>query len=151
MTANQKLQKADNFNATGPGCLPTPQVLTGTLVSSGTTVTGTGTNFTKDILRGMYIYSSLNNAVRRVAYVNSATELVLSSAFTTPMAGETFKYPFSGHYRSVACVNTGGATGIFNESPLANTDPMVNINNEYGLAPIAYDATGTTFYIETGT
>lgn len=151
MTANQKLQKEDSIIATGQGCLPAPQILTGTLVSLGTTVTGTGTNFTKDIIKGMWIYSSLNNAVREVDYVNSATQLVLKSAFTTPMAGETFKCPFAGYYRSIGCVNTGGASGMFNEVALANTDPMVNFNNNFGLAPVAYDATGTTFYITTGT
>jgi len=63
--------------------------LTGTISSSGTTVTGSGTDFTGELSVGDYIKA--NGETQRVDSIASATSLETSVAFTTSLSGETFE------------------------------------------------------------
>ena len=70
--------------------------LTGTVSSSGTTVTGSGTAFTSQLAVGDIIVS--DGQTRRVTAIASATSLTTDAAFSGALSGDTFvkHYP-SGH------------------------------------------------------
>ena len=70
--------------------------LTGTVSSSGTTVTGSGTAFTSQLAVGDIILS--DSQTRRVATITNNTSLTTDAAFSGALSGDTFvkHYP-SGH------------------------------------------------------
>lgn len=57
-------------------------VLTGTLTSSGTTVTGVGTAFNTELVVGSFIEHPITRECRKVTAIGSATSLTIASAFT---------------------------------------------------------------------
>lgn len=71
--------------------VPASTAGTGTYVSSGTRVTGTGTNFTL-LEPNDYIVSTTEKLVRRVQRVLSDTSLILDEAFPNNVSGDAFKY-----------------------------------------------------------
>ena len=60
---------------------------TGTLASSGTTVTGTDTSFTTELTAGQYIVS--DSETRQISSITSDTELITTVAFTG-LSSDTF-------------------------------------------------------------
>jgi hypothetical protein len=62
---------------------------TGTISSSGTTVTGVGTAFTTEIIGRCWIKA--DGEYRQVMTVTSDTSLTVNAAFTAPLAGDTFE------------------------------------------------------------
>ena len=74
----------------------TTAALTGTLSSSGTTVTGSGTSFTTELAVGDIIVS--DSQTRRVATITNNTSLTTDAAFSGALSGDTFTqhYP-TGH------------------------------------------------------
>lgn len=81
--------------------------LTGTLASSGTTVTGTGTAFETELQVGDYIYDDTTNTeLRRVICIYSDTKLELAAAFTTDLTGETCD-KIEPLYQAVEIMNSG--------------------------------------------
>jgi hypothetical protein len=66
---------------------------TGTLVSSGTAVTGTGTSFTTELAVGDTILTGTGLLQKQeVATITDATNLTTVSAFSPVLAGNTFAY-----------------------------------------------------------
>jgi len=66
-----------------------PLALQGTISSTGTAVTGTGTNFRAVLVSGDYLYDPNTNVVRRIRLVNSNTSLTLETAFATSVPALT--------------------------------------------------------------
>lgn len=64
--------------------------LTGTVSSSGTTVTGTGTLFTTELKKGDYI-GIASKGYRKVTNIASDTSLTVSASFDTALSGEAIK------------------------------------------------------------
>jgi hypothetical protein len=148
-TNNPELQ--DLSVVTGKGSIPTATAVTGTLSSSGTRVTGTGTKFLSEFREGDYLFNSTaatNPAVREVLHILSDTVMVISSAFPADVSGIS-ALRVRGKYRAVGIVNSGAATGKLNEGDLASGSSVtVNAPNiGYVAKPISYNATGTTFNI----
>jgi hypothetical protein len=74
---------------TGAGHLGSYDSLTGTVSSSGTAVTGVGTAFTTELSAGDYIKA--NGETQRVDSVTDNTNLVTTTAFATPLSGDSFQ------------------------------------------------------------
>lgn len=66
-----------------------PIVLDGDVSTSGTTVTGTSTNFLSSVVVGDYLYSPHTKEARRVQRVLSDTSLILESGYTTNAPADT--------------------------------------------------------------
>lgn len=64
--------------------------LTGTVSSSDTTVTGTGTAFTSELKKGDYV-GIITKGYRKVTAIANDTSLTVSAGFDSPLAGETIK------------------------------------------------------------
>lgn len=64
------------------------RALTGTVSTSGTTVTGVGTQFSTQLTVGDYLVDNLGNK-RLIASIGSNTAAVLKSAFTSNLSGAT--------------------------------------------------------------
>jgi hypothetical protein len=148
-TNNPELQ--DLSVATGKGTIPTATTVTGTLSSSGTRVTGTGTKFLTEFREGDYLFNSTaatNPSVKEVVHILSDTVMVIASAFPADVSGIS-ALRVRGKYRAVGIVNSGSATGKLNEGDLAaGSSVTVNAPNVgYVAKPISYNATGTTFNI----
>jgi hypothetical protein len=138
--------------ATGKGTIPTASTVTGTLSSTGTRVTGTGTLFLSEFRQGDYLFNSTaatNPAVREVIHILSDTVMVISSAFPADVVGIS-ALRVRAKYRGVGVVNAGLDTGKLNEGDLA-AGVIASINAEPGFSakPCSYDATGTSFNIIT--
>ncbi len=65
---------------------------TGTISTSGTAVTGTGTHFDTQLKAGYVIYDSNSKTYREIDSVTDATHCVLVTAFASNLTATTFKY-----------------------------------------------------------
>ncbi|MEW6379621.1 MAG: tail fiber domain-containing protein [bacterium] len=94
---------------------------TGTLTSSGTTVTGAGTSFTTQLHIGDIII--VGTQQRMVKRINSNTSLTTSTAFNPPLTSSTFSYqqPIASIRKSGAApsilVNSVGNVGVSTSLP----------------------------------
>jgi len=66
---------------------PNPYTITGTISSSGTTVTGTNTLFTDELTIGQNIYA--DDQLRTIATITSDTALTTTVAFNPALSGES--------------------------------------------------------------
>ena len=71
---------------TGKQTVPASTPATGTIVTSGTAVTGTGTKFLSEMMAGSWIYSASQGEVRKVVRVDSDLAAYIDKAFTTDLA-----------------------------------------------------------------
>lgn len=62
---------------------------TGTITSTGTAVAGSGTSFTTQLIPGMFIRS--DGQVRKVQSITNDTALVVTSAFSPDVSGQSFQ------------------------------------------------------------
>ena len=87
-----KLYVDNNIASVGTlvGAFAAKKTGTGTLDSSGSTVTGTGTLFTTELKAGDTILA--DGETRTINSITSDTELTLTSAFTTDLSNDTFEY-----------------------------------------------------------
>lgn len=134
---------------TDKNTIPTSVTKTGTITHSSATklVVGTGTLFLSECKIGAYIYA--NEEIRQIVDIHSNTRLQVKTGFSSDFTAATLKIAESGIYRHVGIKNTSESVDgeLFgNTFPFGET---VNYNSESGLAPIVYDATGTTFLIST--
>jgi len=74
---------------TGAGHLGSYSSLSGTISSSGTTVTGTSTTFVSDLSVGSYIKAG--GQTQRVASIDSETSLTTTNAFSPALSGASFE------------------------------------------------------------
>ena len=80
---------SDYTLVTGAGHLGSYLSLTGTVSSSGTTVTGTSTTFTSDLSVGSYIKAG--GKTQRVESIASDTSLTTTNAFSPALSGASFE------------------------------------------------------------
>ncbi|MCP4570367.1 MAG: hypothetical protein GY841_22525 [FCB group bacterium] len=89
--------------------VPATQAGTGTVASTGTTVTGTGTNFSTELAAGDRITAAGRR--RTVTAVTSDTELRVDAAFSPNLpAGTTFERPAAGQVAGAGTVAGSGRT-----------------------------------------
>jgi len=97
------------FTLTATDTVPRSSSVTGTVTSyaNSKTVTGSGTSFLTEVMGGNWLYDTSGNQIKQVDYVVSDTELVLKSAFATPLSGATVKLT-RGDMRQISIAASGG-------------------------------------------
>lgn len=149
--ATQVIQITASNVQTFPGIVE----LTGTVASSGTTVTGTGTLFLSELLDDSgfilypYIWNSTSNEIRKIIGVYSDTSFVIENAFGTDLAGELVNViPVSDYvYAKIQTVSPTGTTndlwqtGESTAVAVDGTNPVELINGR-GIEPFCVDANG---------
>ncbi len=75
-------------NAAAARWFPAATVMTGTISTTNTRVTGTGTLFRSEMNMGDYLVNS-SNIARKVLNIISDTDMILSSAFPVDLSGAT--------------------------------------------------------------
>lgn len=142
--------RVENITATAKGYIGKLLTRTsvGTFVTSGVNVTVTGgVDLRRYAIQKAWVYSSANNEVRPVLWkpqdsFDPTNKLVLESAFTTNVAGDNFVL-LLGKYKSLYCINRGGASGTVAGGTLG-AGQVLPVSEVYRIEPITYDATGTT-------
>jgi len=114
---------------------------TGTVTSSGNTITGSSTLFTQQLLVGFYVFNSSYQAVGQVAAINSDTSLTLVANALNAASGAWYwmnqPLPVSGQTMYTQDTNFSGANGSF----------IIENTNQYGNGLVAnarVQYTGTT-------
>lgn len=97
------------FTLTSTDTVPRSSSVTGTVTThaNSKTITGSGTSFLTEVMGGQWLYDSSNGQLRQVDYIVSDTELVLKSAFATPLSGATIKL-VDGGSRQISVAAIGG-------------------------------------------
>lgn len=164
----------DRYTTTQKACYPGAVTLTGTISTSGTTVTGVSTLFLSEIanaknpqlLKVRYIYdgSSTNSEIREIDRVISDTVLILKSAFTNTLAGTTLTVPDWRYFLQELSIVAAGsptvsmlptrvvsAAGVVTYTGGAATTmitgTVINLLNEGGLPPVAMSASSSTLQV----
>jgi len=127
------------YGATFPviGTIPLAVTYEGTIKSTGKTVRGTGTQFTR-FIEGSYIYAG--GVLRQIDYVNSDTMLTLKQAFFPDLTSDTaLKICERQYFKKIYAKNThASAAAVLQEAPLAPGMEMTN-----GGAPVSFDGTSS--------
>lgn len=118
------------------GTIPISVPQLGTFVSGGKAVRGTGTQFTKFIIQGDYLYDG--NILRQIDYVQSDVLLFLKEAFPTDVSSATAVKTCARQFFKMIIAKSTHATvnAILQEAPFVIGDHVAN-----GGAPYSYDAT----------
>lgn len=131
------------------GIIPVGTAATGTVTSSGTTVVGTNTLFTREFVRGMVMYSPSLKQSRRIAGVYDDTHLILESAFSSSLSSATVQY-VRPQYTSIIVECTGSADAVLQNRPLKagtllsynagdNVDPIIQYSASAANQSITFD------------
>lgn len=152
---NPRIAKKTRYTSSTTGTIPAAIDVTGaTITSIGTYATIAGSGDIHRVREGVWIYAA--NCVREVKHVHNywdATSksykihhIELHQAFATDVTGVALKV-VPVNFRAVSVFNNGTVAGVLQEAVL---DPKAvnNAENDYGVAPISFDATGTTFVID---
>lgn len=118
------------------GTIPVAVTQIGTFVSGGKAVRGTGTQFTKFIIPGDYLYDG--TVLRQIDYVQSDTLLFLKEAFPTDVSVAAAVKTCSRQFFKIIIAKSthASANAILQEAPFVIGDHTYN-----GGAPLSYDAT----------
>jgi hypothetical protein len=81
-----------NYLDTGPAKLFSGTKLVGTVSSTTTTVTGSGTSFDTAVAVGDYVYEPVKRGIKKVTAVGGPTTLTIESAFNSALPGGTILY-----------------------------------------------------------
>lgn len=135
-------------SVTNKSTFPAPSTKTGTIDHDNTSkwIVGTGTAFLTECMVGDYLYA--NDELRKITDIDSNTRMQVESAFGANLNDVDVKIVKAGIYRHVGFKNIGGVDGELDGNAFPS-DEAVNYNWDAGLAPIAYDATGTEYLITT--
>lgn len=120
------------FPAQGP--LPLAMTKTGTISSLLTVVTGVGTLFTKEMVRGQYLYNQPTNELRKIAGIANDTTLIITSPFTSELAAQA-AFLVSPQYNSVAITATGAGT---KDGVAIASGQFISLNADSGEGPFTY-------------
>ncbi len=90
MATNYK--NTNYFLVTGKQTLPVQVNGTGTIVTDGTTVIGTGTLFTSEMQKGSWLVDLSTNEIRKVINVTNDTLAYIDYPFTVDLAGIAAQY-----------------------------------------------------------
>ena len=104
-------------------------VLSGTISSSGTTVTGVGTSFTSDFVVNDVIKAG-GQTGRRITQIDSDTQLITSAAFSPSLTSEA--YGKGGTYRDTQVIQLT-SNNVANTSDYFATGPMKAFIENEGL------------------
>ena len=117
------------------GTIPVSIPKTGTLITQGKMVRGTGTTFKADVQEEDYIHDS--NVVRKVRHVNNDTLIELEQAFPADIAVATgLRVCRPQVYNAIYAKSTGsGANATLQETTFVENDTFMN-----GGAPVSYNA-----------
>lgn len=117
------------------GAIPIPTGKSGTIISAGRRVRGTGTKFTSEMHPGDYLYHK--DVVRRIDFVESDTMLTLTQEFPSDITVDEIPLLCpSQMYSSIYAKSTHGTiAAILQEAPIAAGNTFLNQG-----APISYDA-----------
>lgn len=117
------------------GSIPVATSKTGTILSTGRNVRGTGTQFINEIRSGDFIYAK--DVVRRVVSVDSNTALTLDDAFPTDIAVPVTPLVCQSQlYKAIYAKNTHTSVdAILQEAQIAPGNTFL-----CGGSPISYDA-----------
>lgn len=126
--------QGSNFPTKGTVPIAVPQL--GTFKSGGKAVRGTGTQFTKFIIQGDYLYDG--NVLRQIDYVQSDTLLFLKEGFPTDVSSATAVKTCARQFFKMIIAKSTHATlaATLQEAPFIAGDHVAN-----GGAPYSYDAT----------
>lgn len=80
---------ADDFLDSGPASFFQGQPITGTVSSSGTALTGSGTLFQTELVVGQMVYEPVKRGIRKIASISSNTAATLDFAFNASLPGGT--------------------------------------------------------------
>lgn len=119
------------------GAIPVPTGKSGTIISTGVNVRGTGTLFLSELKQDDYLYHK--DVVRRIKYITSDTLLVLAEAFPSDITvGETPLNCEAQYFVNIDWKNSHATTtAVLQEAPVGPGTFGRNAG-----APISYDASG---------
>lgn len=139
---------------------PAQVVLTGTITSSGTTITGTGTAFLSEFLtpsgylKYPYLWDESFGELRSIQSVVSDTKLYLNLAFTIGFSNSAINaIPVSNYkwakiqsiapYGDAVFLNLVDKATVFDPLFVQGTIPVI-IKNKRGIEPFSVQAPGST-------
>jgi hypothetical protein len=115
--------------------------LTGTVNSSGTTVTGTGTQFLSELVVGSIIKDPVSGEQKRVTNISSNTSLTIASAFTTNLTSASI-------LGTSYSVPTGSNLAGFNVEHLLSLNgfELVHVELDSYIIDVGTNATASGFF-----
>jgi len=119
-----------------------------TSVNSGRRVFGTGTDFGASFQNGDWIFVEDELEVRRVVKMVSPTEIWVDEAFSSSLAGATFKRVTRQSYKSISVVTDSGTPTVDSVPfPVGKSVTFENVNKGANVGgqkrhPLVVDATG---------
>ena len=125
------------FPASGP--LPLASTKTGTCSSLLTVVTGTGSFFTKEIVRSDYLYNATSNEIRKITGIANDTTFIIEAAFTTELSGAPV-FITRAQYVSVAITAVGAGT---KDGVAIAAGQFSSFNSGAGVEPFTYSGSLT--------
>jgi hypothetical protein len=140
--------------------LPESVQLTGTISSSGTTVTGTGTLFLTEIrnpnnpgvLQYQYLFKDTTGEIMEILSVNSDTHLELKTAFAAPLAGDDVWVVNNYFLKSISIMPLGAGVRAYTPGSTAQAvaqDVGINIKEPFGIPnPIGLNCVADTEIVE---
>lgn len=137
--------------------VPLSGTKTGTCITEGTIVTGTGTSFLSEMPAGSWLVDLSANEIRKVIRVDSDTSAVLQQAFTVDLASAAPDVILASDLNIVTIslsIPTGGANGEIDgvtfpvgQSITFSKDGRSTSSTRDFIDPLIVDATGTTMMI----
>lgn len=141
-------QQTNLIVTSGEGCYP-PSILVksgATFSSNGINVQFQGITAGIDFGAGDYLHSLTTSECIRIAHMCQDGTVNLSRPFSSNVPSDPVRVVRDPKFSSTSLKVTGQAAGIIQGKTFASGEGVSSSNNE-GLAPIAYDATGTEITI----
>lgn len=147
------------LSITGVRSFPEQKTLTGTVVSSGTAVTGTGTNFFSlflnpnsgnNAMKYAYLLHPVTGEIREITLVQSATKLQIKTQFTTSLSGQNFTVVGIDYLESISILPAANTTlyQANDTGTILLADVSVNVGDEFGIRfPLSINAAGSAAQI----
>lgn len=137
------------------GCFPAATAKTGTIGTDATiktVINGSGTNFSGELITGMYLFNVGSAGLyetRRITSINNASEkLTIESQFTNDIIAGTALQVSVASYKQVDIYNFGAGDASINGKKFtllqAHEQRGVLGYNKNVVAPFGYDFTGTS-------
>ena len=115
----------------------------GTLSSTGTTVTITGGS-TSNMAVGGWIYSAVNSEIRKITGITNGTTFTIDHQFSTNLSSENFTYTPSGAYE-ISCLVNGNSGQAQIDNVQVNAGTTATFSKSSGLVdPVIVDGAGTS-------
>ncbi len=136
----------DNIKDTFPQSTSITGSTTIDAVNNGTLITGTGTLFTTEFQVGEYLYIPDYSEFRKIESINSDTEMVIKSAFTTAtFSNQTAKRVPMNTYRMISwSVDAAGTAKIDNITMEAGDSGTLSMIGGKRPEPILIDSTANS-------